>query len=237
MDSRLDTAVTVEQLPVPIPLDSDRRPADLSADPAPGLNTTVQEIPQPPTQTLIIDPSPQESGRQQDPTPGTTTEAPSEAGAPQVSEATQENPTPHESTLQDNETVPNNETPHVDEAPQVSEGSQQNPTPQESIPQNNETVQNSETPRGDEAPRENETDHNTEAQNSPEAVSPPENAEDNADEDADENADEHAYWVEEEEDTSVPDEAEMKEIESQAESDRSALECELSLITPHIHYI
>ena len=190
MDSRLDTAVTVEQLPVPIPLDSDRRPADLTADSAPGLNTIVQEIPQPPTQTLIIDPSPQESERQQDPTPETTTEAAPEA-----------------------------------ETPQVSEASQVNPTPQGSTPQDDETVQNHETPRGDEAPRESEASPNMETQNSPDTDSPPENA------------DEHAYWVEEEEDTSVPDEAEMKEIESQAESDRSALECELSLVSSHVQHI
>lgn len=228
MDSRLDTAVTVEQLPVPIPLDADRRPADLTADPAAGLITTVQEIPQPPTQTLIIDPSPQESERQQDATPETTTEAPPEAETPQVSEASQENSTP-----QDNETVQNTETPRGDEAPQVSEASQQNPTLQD-----NETVQNNETPREVEAPRESEGSQNTETQDSPDNDSPtPENAHENADENEDENADENAYWVEEEEDTSVPDEAEMKEIESQAETDRSALERELSLMISHIHYI
>ena len=37
---------------------------------------------------------------------------------------------------------------------------------------------------------------------------------------------EHAYWAEMEEDTSVPDEAEMKEIESAADGDYSAYECE-----------
>lgn len=36
---------------------------------------------------------------------------------------------------------------------------------------------------------------------------------------------EHAYWAEIEEDTSVPDEAEMKEIESTADGDYSAYEC------------
>lgn len=36
---------------------------------------------------------------------------------------------------------------------------------------------------------------------------------------------EHAYWAEIEEDTSFPDEAEMKEIESTAQEDYSAYEC------------
>lgn len=39
---------------------------------------------------------------------------------------------------------------------------------------------------------------------------------------------EHAYWAEIEEDLSVPDEAEMKEIESKADSDTSATKCRLS---------
>lgn len=42
---------------------------------------------------------------------------------------------------------------------------------------------------------------------------------------------EHAYWAEMEEDTSVPDEAEMKEIESAADGDYSAYECESHRIT------
>lgn len=36
---------------------------------------------------------------------------------------------------------------------------------------------------------------------------------------------EHAYWADIEEDLSVPDEAEMKEIESAADGDYSAYEC------------
>ena len=36
---------------------------------------------------------------------------------------------------------------------------------------------------------------------------------------------EHAYWAEIEEDLSVPDEAEMKEIESKADNDTSAIKC------------
>lgn len=36
---------------------------------------------------------------------------------------------------------------------------------------------------------------------------------------------EHPFWAEVEEDTSVPDEAEMKEIESAADGDYSAYEC------------
>lgn len=39
---------------------------------------------------------------------------------------------------------------------------------------------------------------------------------------------EHAFWAEIEEDLSVPDEAEMKEIESKADSDTSATNCRLS---------
>lgn len=42
---------------------------------------------------------------------------------------------------------------------------------------------------------------------------------------------EHAYWAEMEEDTSVPDEAEMKEIESAADGDYSAYECKSRQIT------
>lgn len=38
---------------------------------------------------------------------------------------------------------------------------------------------------------------------------------------------EHAYWAEFEEDTSLPNEDEMKEIESAADGDYSAYECEL----------
>jgi hypothetical protein len=41
---------------------------------------------------------------------------------------------------------------------------------------------------------------------------------------------EHAYWAEIEEDTSVPDEAEMKEIESTADGDYSAYECRSSCV-------
>lgn len=39
---------------------------------------------------------------------------------------------------------------------------------------------------------------------------------------------EHAYWADIEEDLSVPDEAEMKEIESAADGDYSAYECKLT---------
>lgn len=38
---------------------------------------------------------------------------------------------------------------------------------------------------------------------------------------------EHAYWAEIEEDSTVPDETEMKEIESAADGDYSAYECKL----------
>lgn len=40
---------------------------------------------------------------------------------------------------------------------------------------------------------------------------------------------EHAYWAELEEDTSVPNESEMKDIEAAADTDRSSLECRLCL--------
>ncbi|KKK17094.1 hypothetical protein P175DRAFT_0493499 [Aspergillus ochraceoroseus IBT 24754] len=51
-----------------------------------------------------------------------------------------------------------------------------------------------------------------------------ENAEENPERNNEANAEEDAFWIDSEEDTSVPDEAEMKEIESQAEGDYSALE-------------
>ncbi|KAL3490950.1 hypothetical protein BJX62DRAFT_225504 [Aspergillus germanicus] len=43
MDSRLDTTVTVEQLPAPIPVVADSRPADLTTTAPASINNTVQE--------------------------------------------------------------------------------------------------------------------------------------------------------------------------------------------------
>ncbi|KAI9370520.1 hypothetical protein BJX61DRAFT_87752 [Aspergillus egyptiacus] len=131
MDSRIDTAVTVEELPAPLPLDTEPRPAGLVEAAAAAVNTIAREIAPPP------------SDPQQDQTP---------------------------------------DNPSHDQETEVETRQSESP----------------ETEAPEPEPQETSTD--------------PESAE------------EHAYWVEEEEDTSAPDEAEMKEIESQADGDYSALE-------------
>ncbi|KAL5049474.1 hypothetical protein BDW71DRAFT_204732 [Aspergillus fruticulosus] len=115
-----NSAVTVEQLPVPLPLDTESRPADPVT-----IDTIVQEIPQPPPETIVLQPPPPESEPQQD-------SGPDAPAAPQEAEA------------------------------------------QEA------------TAESDSATAEKE--------------------------------EEHAYWAEEEEDTSAPDEAELAEIEAQGEN-------------------
>ncbi|KAL4787038.1 hypothetical protein BJX76DRAFT_319842 [Aspergillus varians] len=223
MDSRVDTTVTVEQLPVPIPLDTDPRPADLTANTAVSTNVTVQETPQPSTEPLILDPSPPESEPHPESTPDTTTEPrpetetsqstviPENTEAPQVPETPQEpaeapqstESTREAGTPQDTETSQDTETPQVTEIPQVTETLQDTEAPQEP-----ETSQ-----EAAEAAQDTDAPQDTEAQETPA----------DADSPATEDAEENAYWAEEE-DTSVPDEAEMKEIESQSEGDYSALE-------------
>ncbi|KAL6234910.1 hypothetical protein BDW75DRAFT_230802 [Aspergillus navahoensis] len=79
-----NSAVTVEQLPVPLPLDTDSRPEDPVI-----IDTTVQEIPQIPAETLVLQPSPPESEPQQ----GSEPEA---LAVPQEAEAQE---TPAESDL------------------------------------------------------------------------------------------------------------------------------------------
>ncbi|KAL4882255.1 hypothetical protein BJY04DRAFT_187530 [Aspergillus karnatakaensis] len=206
MDSRVDTAVTVEQLPVPIPLDTDSRLADPTTSPAPTVNATVQETSPSHTQPPAIDSSPSEPEPQQESTPATTE-------ASQAADTTQETEAPIET-----------ESPQETEAPRVTEATQQEAAaPREAEPTleaESTPAQEAENPAEPEASREPETTQETENQEAPadSDSAPQENSENS------ENAEEHAYWVEEEEDTSVPDEDEMKEIESQAEGDYSALE-------------
>lgn len=56
-----NSAVTVEQLPVPVPLDTESSPAEPVT-----IDTIVQEIPQIPTETVVLQPPPLESEPQQD---------------------------------------------------------------------------------------------------------------------------------------------------------------------------
>ncbi|KAL4961024.1 putative MATH and UCH domain protein [Aspergillus stella-maris] len=164
----MDPAVTVEQLPVPIPLDTDPRPADLTDNSVVSLNTTPQEASQQPTEPVVSEPPPAVPEPQQESTP----EAPAET---------------------------------TTEVAQSTEATEQAEVPQEAgTPQPTETPPQTETPQQTEAPQEPETPQDTEAQETTQ--------------DADVPQEEHAYWVEEEEDTSAPDEAELKEIET---SDRN----------------
>ncbi|KAL4773398.1 hypothetical protein BDW60DRAFT_185014 [Aspergillus nidulans var. acristatus] len=59
-----NSAVTVEQLPVPVPLDTESSPADPVT-----IDTIVQEIPQIPTETVVLQPPPSEPEPQQDSRP------------------------------------------------------------------------------------------------------------------------------------------------------------------------
>ena len=56
-----NSAVMVEQLPVPVPLDTESSPAEPVT-----IDTIVQEIPQTPTETVVLQPPPSESEPQQD---------------------------------------------------------------------------------------------------------------------------------------------------------------------------
>ncbi|KAL4929790.1 putative MATH and UCH domain protein [Aspergillus undulatus] len=162
----MDSAVTVEQLPVPLPLDTEPRSPDLTDSNAVTINTIVQEIPQPSTEPLATEPSAPVLQSQLETTPDATTEAPSQTEAPQeAQEADASQPT---------EITSQNEAPPQIEAAQEETGARQDNEAQETLP-------DSDSPAVDDT-------------------------------------EEHAYWVEEEEDTSVPDEAELKEI---AEGDRN----------------
>ncbi|KAL4864540.1 hypothetical protein BDV12DRAFT_176107 [Aspergillus spectabilis] len=201
MDARIDTAVTVEQLPVPVSLDTDLSPATT-------INATVQETPQPstepPTEPVAVDPSPSDPEPQQEPTLATTE-------ASQVTETAQDTETRQETDLPQEIETPQTETPRGTEAAQEVEPPRETETsPEAEATQEAESTQEADAPQEVEPPRETEATQETETQETPAEST--------------ENAEEHAYWADEEEDTSVPDDAEMKEIESQAEGDYSALE-------------
>ncbi|KAL2810119.1 hypothetical protein BJX63DRAFT_325570 [Aspergillus granulosus] len=182
MDSRLDTAVTVEQLPVPLPLDADARSTDLAITPPASINTTVQDIPPPPPEITPVAPLP--------------TDLPSAEPQHNASQETRPD-APVETDAAD--PAPTDETSATPEVAQTTE-----PSEAAEAPQTDETIETSELPESQETTAETDSPSAETAEPEPEL--------------------EHAYWADEEEDTSVPDEAEMKEIESQAEGDYSALE-------------
>lgn len=207
--SRVNNAVTLEEPPAPVqlPIETDPLPtglpADLEANAAATPNTTVQEIPPPSTAPLPLDPPSAELEPQQN-SPDTLAEAQpagiTESETPPAPEATESG-----STTTDTVTTEVQPT-----EPQPTE-SQEAEVP---VDETTHTEAPGLEPTETQAPEQTQ-----ETSAEPE---PAENAEDNAEE----NAEEAAYYAEDE-DTSVPDEAEMKEIESQAEGDYSAHECKI----------
>ncbi|KAL2846649.1 hypothetical protein BJY01DRAFT_173675 [Aspergillus pseudoustus] len=203
MDSRLDTAVTVEQLPVPLPLDADARPTDLATTAPASIITSVQESLSTPPETALTEPLPADppsAEPQQDAPQETLPDAPVETDT--------------------TDTARTNETPATTEVAQTAE-----PTETAEVPETTETQEATEATEDTEAAESAEPAQPTEATE----ITEPTEAAPETDSPSAENAEqepelEHAYWADEEEDTSVPDEAELKEIESQAEGDYSALE-------------
>ncbi|KAL2828024.1 hypothetical protein BDW59DRAFT_53656 [Aspergillus cavernicola] len=210
MASRIDTAVTVEQLPVPLPLDTDPRPANPAENAAATINAIVQEIPQPPTEPLIIDLPPSEP--QQDSTPDAPTET--EVVEPQQTESQHAEPQQLESQQTEPQRTEAEQTePQQTETEQTEPQQTETEQTEQTEPQQTEAEQTEPQQTEAEQPEAEQTEaHRTEA------------SEAEPQDESTENVEEHAYWADEEEDTSVPDEAEMKEIESQAEGDYSALE-------------
>ncbi|KAL3458930.1 hypothetical protein BJX64DRAFT_209411 [Aspergillus heterothallicus] len=200
MDSRLDTAVTVEQLPVPLPLDAGSRPADLTTTAPVSINTTVQEVPPPPQEAAVTEPLPA------DPPSAEPQQNSSQETLPDAS-------VEHDAT----DTAQTNEA-HVT----IDEAQPTEPTETAEVPQTTDTTETTETTESAEPAEAVQSTESTESMEAQETTA-------ETDSPSTENPEqepelEHAYWADEEEDTSVPDEAEMKEIESQAEGDYSALE-------------
>ncbi|KAL3476484.1 hypothetical protein BJX99DRAFT_227808 [Aspergillus californicus] len=215
MSSRIDNAVViVEQVPAPVqsPFDTDPLPAELEADAAATPNTIVQEIP-PSTAPLPLDPpaEPHQTSTLAEAQPETRE---NETPGP---EATEPGNTATDAVTTETQPTESQEAEAPGTEPTETQATESGNTAPDTVTTETQPTESQEA----EAPgTEPETQApETQTQETSAESESTENAEDNAEDNS-----EYAAYYAEDEDTSVPDEAEMKEIESQAEGDYSALE-------------